>query len=372
MPRLDPTNRSREALAGDKAHADLATEEELAQTALDRNMFRRMTPLLAAVAGQVATVIAIECLVVVTVFLRPWILRQAIDRGLSHGAQGWRADPRLLGAMIIALALTWAARFALAGVSQFVAGRAAIRVLNGLRRQVFAHVQTLSVRYFDRTKVGRIVSRADRDVDTLEPLLIQGPPELLSAILRCGVSGALLYSIAPQLFWGVACLVPFLGPAIWLFHRLASRNWGRVAERRSRFTSHLVESVNGVRVLQQTGREELNRGRYRELLNDFTWTLIRGNIKTSWFPPFTGVLATAGMAIVIVIGSRWVNSRRLFFTSTCFSGPFRSSETCSSGTRPGRRSHSESFCCSTRSRKYSTDTNRSVLLGRAARSNSIT
>jgi putative ABC transport system ATP-binding protein/ATP-binding cassette subfamily B protein len=304
MPRLDPTNRSREAIANDKAHGDLAIEQELAQTVLDRNMFRRMTPLLRPVGGHVATVIAIECVIVVTVFLRPWILRDAIDHGLSHGARGWKTDPRLLGAMILALALTWAARFALSGVSQFIAGRAAIRVLNELRRQVFAHVQTLSIRYFDRTKLGRIVSRADRDVDTLEPLLIQGPPELLSAVLRCAVSGALLYSIAPGLFWGVACLVPLLAPAIWLFHRLASRNWGRVAERRSRFTSHLVESVNGVRVLQQTGREDLNRGRYQTLLNDFTWTLIRGNVKTSWFPPFTGVLATCGMAIVVVVGSR--------------------------------------------------------------------
>ena len=158
MPRLDPTNRSREAIANDKAHGDLAIEQELAQTVLDRNMFRRMTPLLRPVGGHVATVIAIECVIVVTVFLRPWILREAIDHGLSHGARGWKTDPRLLGAMILALALTWAARFALSGVSQFIAGRAAIRVLNELRRQVFAHVQTLSIRYFDRTKLGRIVA----------------------------------------------------------------------------------------------------------------------------------------------------------------------------------------------------------------------
>jgi ATP-binding cassette subfamily B protein len=53
-----------------------------------------------------------------------------------------------------------------------------------LRSRVFAHVQSLSVGYFDRTKAGRIISRADRDVDTLEPMLIQGPPQFLSAVLR--------------------------------------------------------------------------------------------------------------------------------------------------------------------------------------------
>nr|WP_238564903.1 ABC transporter transmembrane domain-containing protein [Sphingobium bisphenolivorans] len=49
-------------------------------------------------------------------------------------------------------------------------------VLNDLRTRVFAHVQRLGVGYFDRTKAGRIIARADRDVDTLEPLLIQAPP----------------------------------------------------------------------------------------------------------------------------------------------------------------------------------------------------
>jgi ABC-type multidrug transport system fused ATPase/permease subunit len=176
--------------------------------------------------------------------------------------------------------------------------------LNGLRRRVFAHVQSLSVRYFDRTRAGRVVSRADRDVDTLEPLLIQGPPELISALLRWLVSGILLYSTSPLLFFGLAAIVPILVPGIWLFQRIASKNWGRVAERRSRFTSHLVETVNGVKVLQQSGREELNRRRYQRLLDDFTWTLIKGNIRSSWFLPLTQLLSTVGMAVVLGVGGR--------------------------------------------------------------------
>src|SRR5690606_36432285 len=154
------------------------------------------------------------------------------------------------------LSLTWAARFVLAGCSQYLAGSAAIRVLNDLRQRVFAHVQSLSVRYFDRTKAGRIVSRADRYVDSLEPLLIQGPPELLSALLRCGGSAVLLWLISPYLFLALASVVPVLAIATWSFKRISQKNWAKVAENRSRFTAHLVETVSGVRVLQQTVQEE--------------------------------------------------------------------------------------------------------------------
>jgi ATP-binding cassette subfamily B protein len=287
-----------------QASRDLDVEQELAQTSLERNMFGRLLPLLRPVRRELTTMVVIEMVLVTTIFLRPLLVARVIDHGFVRGAHGIGVRLPLVIGVVSALALCWALRFGLAGVSQYFAGRAAIRILSDLRRQVFAHVQSLSVRYFDRTRAGRIVSRADRDVDTLEPLLIQGPPELLSALLRCVVAGALLYSIQTRLFFGVACIVPILAPAIWLFHRIASKNWGKVAERRSRFTSHLVETVNGVKVLQQAGREELNRQRYQALLDDFTSTLIRGNIRASWFLPFTALLSTAGMATVLVIGAR--------------------------------------------------------------------
>lgn len=294
--------KSREA----QAASDLEIEQELAKTALERNMFSRLLPLLEPVKRRVALVVALELLLVTTIFLRPWFVQQAVDRGFVAGSAGISVDTGWITLMVSGLAVSWVLRFALSGASQYVAGGIAIAVLNELRRRVFRHVQSLSVRYFDRTKAGRIVSRADRDVDSLEPLLVQGPPELLSALLRCVVAGVLLYSVSPLIFLGVAGIVPVLVPAIWTFHRIASKNWARVAERRSRFTSHLVETVNGVKVLQQTGREPQNRARYQELLDDFTWTLVRGNIRANWFLPLTAVLSTAGMAAVFVLGGRGV------------------------------------------------------------------
>jgi len=300
QPLVTDVAKSRDAAA----HRDLEIEVELAKTSLGRNMFSRLLPLLRPVRWRVALVVLLELLLVTTIFARPQLLGYAIDHAFIRDASGVRVELGLVGLSSIGLAASWALRFGLAGASQYVAGGTALTILNDLRARVFAHVQTLSIRYFDRTKAGRIVSRADRDVDTLEPLLVQGPPELLSALLRCIVSGILLYSVSPLLLLGVASLLPVLIPAIVLFHRVGSRNWQRVAERRSRFVSHLVESVAGVRVLQQTGREQQSRARYKALLDDFTSTLIRGSSRASWFLPLTAVLTTTGMVIVLGIGAR--------------------------------------------------------------------
>ena len=285
------------------ALSDIEIEEALAKKALDRSMLTRLLPLLKPIRGSIAAVIGIELLLVFTVFLRPWFVRELLDRGLIQQQDHWLLDERLVLWLGLGLAASWLGRFLLAGVSQFVAGGAAIRVLNDLRVRVFAHVQSLSVSYFDRTKAGRIISRADRDVDSLEPLLIQGPPELLGALLRCGLAAVMLWRIDPRFFLSLVATVPLLVLATWSFKRISQRNWAKVAENRSRFTAHLVESVSGARMLQQCAQQTPNLRRYRGLLEDFNQALIRGSLRSSWFAPFTALLSSAGMALLLLVGA---------------------------------------------------------------------
>jgi ATP-binding cassette subfamily B protein len=292
------------AFRGDSALSDIELEEKFANKTLDRGMIRRLLPLVAPVKKEIAAVVAIELFQVLVIFARPLLIGMVIDRGLRHA--GADVDFTLVGWACVGLAGTWAARFALGGLSQYFAGTAAIRVLNDLRARVFAHVQTLSVSYFDRTKAGRIIARADRDVDTLEPLLIQGPPEFLSAVLRLLISGTLLWMLAPALLLGLAGVVPLLIGATILFKRISQRRWAKVAENRSRFTAHLVETVAAVRLIKQTGRERDNLDKYRGLLNDFDTALIQGSARSGWFAPFTGLLTTIGLALTLVIGGRGI------------------------------------------------------------------
>ena len=292
------------AFRGDSALSDIELEEKFAKAGLERGMTSRLLPLVGSVKGRIAAVVGIELIQVLAIFARPLLIGLVIDRGLRHSGGG--IDAPLVAWACLGLAATWGLRFGLGGLSQYHAGVAAIRVLNDLRARVFAHVQTLSVGYFDRTKAGRIISRADRDVDTLEPLLIQGPPEFLSAVLRLVISAIMLWLIAPMLLLGLVGVVPLLILATMLFKRIAQRTWARVAENRSRFTAHLVETVAGVRLIKQAGREAENLETYQGLLRDFNQALVRGNMRSGWFAPFTGVLTTAGLVLILLIGGREV------------------------------------------------------------------
>lgn len=290
------------AFRGHTALNDIELEQALAKKALDRSMFWRLLPLLAPVRGRIAAVVLLELLLVGAIFVRPWFLREVIDHGFVKTATGLVLDGDVITWMSIGIAASWVVRFVLSGLSQYLAGSAAIAILNELRIRVFRHVQALSVRYFDQTKAGRIISRADRDVDALEPLLIQGPPELLSALLRFVVAAVALWWLSPLLLAALASVVPALLFGTWLFKRVSQRNFAKVAEARARFTAHLVETVSGVRIIKQTVNEDANARTYRGLLDDFNGTLVRGSIRSNWFLPLTQVLSAIGMGGLLLAG----------------------------------------------------------------------
>ncbi|MDI3239312.1 ABC transporter ATP-binding protein [Acinetobacter ursingii] len=283
--------------------SDLQIEEHLAKTSIHRGMFKKLMPLIYPIRYLILALITVEILQVMSIFIRPWAVKYILDSGFQQVAGKLiLQQPVLLTALAI-LALSWICRFGLAGLSKYLSGRAALRVITDLRRTLFQHIQSLNIDYFDRTKAGRIISRADRDVDTLEPVLIQGPPELLSAMLRCGLASILLWHIYPPFFWCLFAILPILFAVTAIFKKSSQKHWGRVAEERSRFTAHLVETVNGAKIIQQLNYTETNQHRYQDLLKDFNHSIIYGSKRTSWFSSFTGLLSTVATASFIVIGS---------------------------------------------------------------------
>ncbi len=286
---------------------DLEHEEEQARAKLDRALTGRLFALLRPVRGQVALLILLEAVLVSSIFLRPWFLRETIDHGLVAQSGGYALNVTLVALMALGLFAVWIVRFAVGGVNQWLSGRLALRVLGDLRVRVFTHVQSLSMRYFDRSRAGRIITRCDRDVDALEAAVIQAPPELLSTSFRCIGAGLLLWWMDARLFWMLTPLVPLLLLAILGFQRFGIRAWGHVAEAKSKVTAHLCETINGVKVIQQCAREDGNRDFFRGLIGNLDTMAIRGSFSWGWFQPYTGLLFMLGVVVLVVEGGRAVS-----------------------------------------------------------------
>ncbi len=139
------------------------------------------------------------------------------------------------------------------------------RVVFDLRRAVFAHLQRMPMSFYNRTKLGRIISRLTSDIETVR---VGVQDVLFVSIVQFGqmtVTAALMLVVD----WVLFLVIAGMAPALWWinrhFRRKLSASLRRVQESFSRVTSTIAESVGGMRVTQGFVREDLNAGIFRQL-----------------------------------------------------------------------------------------------------------
>ncbi|HYZ01190.1 MAG TPA: ABC transporter ATP-binding protein [Candidatus Binatia bacterium] len=197
--------------------------------------------------------------------LIPYLVGAAVDQGIS------RRDPRTLLVYVGLVAL--AACVSAAGNWGFlrVSGRLGQNVLFDLRRQVYRHVQGLSIAFFDRYTSGRVTSRLTNDIEALSDLLATGLTSLLTSTLSIAVISVILLTLDLRL--GAATLVAF--PLILLvtawFRVHATRAYRAVRQAVALVIVHYTESLSGIRAVHAYNREPRNQaifedvnGRYRD------------------------------------------------------------------------------------------------------------
>ena len=183
--------------------------------------------------------------------------------------------------------------------------------MNDLRLAVFEHIQRLSLSYFDQTHQGRIISRADTDIDSLDRVLTWGANQLLaSALTLIGVL-ALLLQYDWRLCLAVSAVIPPLIVATRVFHKYGMKAYRELRAQSSRITGALAENIAGVRVAQAFAREEENLVRFQQLQGVyFDRFLVAARIFHTYMP-FVGLVSGLGTAIVLGYGGSLVMQRQI-------------------------------------------------------------
>jgi len=275
---------------------EIAIEEEFARTSLKRATFRRILGYLWPFRYQCYAVMAVECLWVVSMLLDPWFVKLAIDGPLAVG------DVAGVGVLMGWMAVNLTFRVAITVWELRVITRVAVAAQHNMRQEIFDHVQRLHLRYFDRTKQGRIIARADRDVDSLEHLLMWGPI-FFTSLVACMLFGFV------RLCWIDAQLLMWLLPAMPLmiilsrvFQHFAFPAYRRVREHHSAISAHVAESITGVRVIQAFGAEARELDRLQGFQKLYRQAVLAGVRIGASYPPALLTIFHGLLVACLVIG----------------------------------------------------------------------
>ena len=138
----------------------------------------------------------------------------------------------------------------------------ASQVVANIRRQLYQRLQYMPLRFYDKRRVGALMSRLTNDTSRVEGFLIDGLPFIISNVLMTFGILALLLIMSPRLTLYVLVPVPAIVLGGWLIWERMRKLWSRWSVKWSRFSSHLNESITGIRMVKAFAQEEREAERF--------------------------------------------------------------------------------------------------------------
>jgi ATP-binding cassette subfamily B protein len=280
-------------------------EEEMFGKVFDSNIVKRIWGFVHPYRKQVWFSVAAVLTFTAMQLLIPLIIRYAIDHGMKPGG-GHAALTWSVLAFLVAILINYAASYA----QETLVGGVAEEVLFDIRSAMFAHLQRVSLSFMDKTEVGRLMSRLQGDVNSMQEfletsVLSVGDIALLFGIVFVMLSldfklGVLTLSALPILF---------VVRLFWL--PLARKSFMAAHETNSVANGALAEAIHGVRAVQSMDRQGVNFTLYDDKAKANLQAHLTAAHYAQVMVPIVDSLTGIAMALVIVVGGARVLNQAL-------------------------------------------------------------
>lgn len=186
-------------------------------------------------------------------------------------------------------------------------------VLHDIRSSTYAHLQRLSLAYYDKRETGAVMSRVQNDVGMLQNFLLDGAENIIISTLT--IVGVVVVMLSRS--WQLAIVsllpVPFVVLATNVYWRGLMKLWRRVWHQTSGLGARLADSLNGVRVVRAFAQEDKEIDRFYEKSGELRDATMRVERKAAVFYPALGFVMGMGGPLTWYIGGRQVLDGTLTF-----------------------------------------------------------
>jgi ATP-binding cassette subfamily B protein len=271
-------------------------EEEVLGKAYDAHLMRRMMTYLKPYRGSVIISVILLLVVSLLQLVGPYLTKVAIDQHISLGkGEGlWKIALLFFGILVFAFIL----RYGQTLLTQYMGQR----VMVDLRMALFRHIQKLHQSYFDRTPVGRLMTRLTGDVENLKEVLTSGVVAIFGDIftLLGIVTVMLLFN------WRLALVtfsvVPILFFATILFKTKVRESYRLIRTRLARMNAYLQENITGMRIVQIFNREGKNFERFDHLNHLHLGAYLQTIFYYSIFYPGVSLIRSIAIGLILWYG----------------------------------------------------------------------
>jgi ABC-type multidrug transport system fused ATPase/permease subunit len=199
---------------------------------------------------------------------QPLLSKVLVDKGLTPLLRGpWSAElgdqsARFIAWVVGAMLAAGAIGALISSLRTRIMQRAGARVVRELRSQLYAHLQKLSLRFYESSQTGDVMSRITGDVQTAEMLVTHVGDQFLVEIVGLLITIVILFSLNASLAWVALAPVPLLFLLMYRFGKQVRPLYFEVRERIGALSAKLQDNISGIRVIKAFNTETAEAARF--------------------------------------------------------------------------------------------------------------
>ena len=275
---------------------DYRSEEEVLGKAYDSKLMRRLLGYIKPYRKYVISAILMNIVVASFIPLRPYLTKVAVDDYITksnyHGLV--IISLILLGVLLFQAVIQYLLTYFMQYLGQ--------KTLYDLRTQLFQHTQKLALKFFDRTPIGRIVTRTTNDVEALSELFSSGIVMIFSDIFNIVWILVFMFYMDFNLSLVTLSVFPVLIYGTFLFRKKARESYRDVRLHLARLNSYMQEHVTGMNVVQIFRKERDELKRFLSINSDYRGANIKSVFYYALFYPGVEILSSIAIGLIIWYG----------------------------------------------------------------------
>lgn len=270
------------------------------QQKFDYQLFSRVIALAKPYKGIFATAGILAVVLAPLSTLRPYLIKVMVDDYIfNYDIEGMtRIALIIMVLLVLNVVLQYAFIYSTSWLGQ--------SVIKDLRVNVFKHITSLKLKYFDKTPIGTSTTRTINDIETINTVFSQGVITILADLLTLFAVLAIMFYTSWKLT--LVCLVtmPFLIIATYIFKEKVKASYQVVRTQISKMNAYLQERITGMRIVQIFNEEQSEMENFKAINRAYTQANLNAILYYAVFFPVVEIISAAALGLMVWYGAKGV------------------------------------------------------------------
>lgn len=267
---------------------------------IDFKVLKRLISFVTPYKGRFYVIIVLTVVLGILTAVRPLLILRTLDDDVAHGDYDSMVKVMLL---VFALLII---QSVFQYVHTYLSGRIGQFVIRDIRIKLYSHLVNLRLAFFDKTPIGRLVTRTISDVETLADVFSEGLAAMAGDLLQIVFILVFMFVVDWRMALISLCTFPLMLVATYVFKEKIKVAFNDVRNAVANLNTFVQEHITGMNIVQIFGSEKREFEKFKEINKDHLHSNLRSVLYYSVYFPVAEIIAAMGIGLLVWYGARGV------------------------------------------------------------------